>query len=92
MVQQWFVLLWMKMGIPKKAEERFAIAKRIIERAMEYGIPKEDLIIDCLTLTASAEQDGVVETLKAISMVKEKLGLKTVLGGQTFLLVFREES
>ena len=67
-------------GIPKKAEDRFAIAKKIMERAMEYGIPKENLIIDCLTLTASAEQDGVVETLKAISMVKEKLGLKTVLG------------
>ena len=67
-------------GIPKKAEDSFAIAKKIMERAMEYGIPKENLIIDCLTLTASAEQDGVVETLKAISMVKEKLGLKTVLG------------
>lgn len=67
-------------GIPKKAEERFAIAKKIMNRALEIGIPKEDLYIDCLTLTASAEQEGVMETLKAISMVKKELGLKTILG------------
>ena len=67
-------------GIPAKAEERFAIAERIVRRATEIGIPKEDIIIDCLTLTASAEQKGVVETLKAIEMVKTRLGVKTVLG------------
>ena len=67
-------------GIPSKAEERFAIAEKILNRAMEYGIPKEDVYIDCLTLTASAEQEAVMETLKALKMVKEKLGLKTVLG------------
>ncbi len=67
-------------GIPKTAEERFAIAEKILNRALEYGVPKQDVYIDCLTLTASAEQDGVVETLKAVRMVTEKLGLKTVLG------------
>ncbi len=67
-------------GIPKKAEDRFAIAEKILNRALEYGIPKENVYIDCLTLTASAEQDGVVETLKAVNMVKTELGLKTVLG------------
>ena len=67
-------------GIPKTAEERFAIAEKILNRALEYGIPKQDVYIDCLTLTASAEQDGVAETLKAVRMVTEKLGLKTVLG------------
>lgn len=67
-------------GIPKKAEERFAIAERIMNRAMEYGIPKRDIYIDCLTLTASAEQEGAMETLKAVRMVTERLGLKTVLG------------
>lgn len=69
-----------KGGIPKTAEGRFAIAERILCRAEEYGIPKEDVYIDCLTLTVSAEQDGAAETLKALKMVKEKLGLKTVLG------------
>lgn len=67
-------------GIPNKAEDRFAIAKRILERALEYGIPRENAIIDCLTLTASAQQKEVVETLKAVRMVKEQLGLKTALG------------
>lgn len=67
-------------GIPSKAEERFAIAERIMNRALEYGIPKKDIYIDCLTLTASAQQAEVTETLKAVRMVKEKLGLHTALG------------
>lgn len=67
-------------GIPPKAEERFKIAQKILSRAIEYGIPKEDVFIDCLTLTASAEQEAVMETLKALKRVKEELGLKTVLG------------
>ncbi len=67
-------------GIPKKAEERFAIAKKILDRALSIGIRKEDVYIDCLTLTASAEQENVYETVKAVEMVKTQLGLKTVLG------------
>lgn len=67
-------------GIPKKAEDRFNIAKRILDAALAIGIKKEDVYIDCLTLTASAEQDGVMETLKAVYRVKHELGLKTVLG------------
>lgn len=67
-------------GIPSKAEERFAIAERILERAVAAGVPKKDVFIDCLTLTASAQQAEVQETLKAVRMVKERLGLHTVLG------------
>ena len=69
-----------KGGIPKTAEGRFAIAKKILDRAMEYGIPRQDVFIDCLTLTASAEQDGAMETLTALNRVKNELGLRTVLG------------
>lgn len=69
-----------KGGIPKTADGRFAIAEKILHRAMDYGIPKEDVFIDCLTLTASAEQDGVMETLNALHRVKTELGLRTVLG------------
>ena len=69
-----------KGGIPKTAEGRFAIAKKILDRAMEYGIPRQDVFIDCLTLTASAEQDGALETLTALNRVKNELGLRTVLG------------
>ena len=67
-------------GIPKSAEERIAIAQRIVERAAELGIPNEDVYIDCLTLTASAEQAGVKETLNALTEVKKRFGVKTVLG------------
>lgn len=67
-------------GIPKTAEGRFNIAKKIMDRAVSMGIPKQNIFIDCLTLTASAEQKGVMETLKALYRVKHELGLKTVLG------------
>lgn len=66
-------------GIPPKAEQRFEIAKKIINKAKEYGIDKKDIIIDCLVLTASAQQKEVMETVKAVSMVKT-LGVHTVLG------------
>ncbi len=69
-----------KKGIPHRAEDRVKLAEKIMKRAVSIGIPKENIIIDCLTLTASAEQEGVMETLKALKMVKEELGLKTVLG------------
>lgn len=67
-------------GIPLLAEERFEIAKRIVERAESYGIGREKIFVDCLTLTASAQQKEIVETLKAMRMVKENLGVKTLLG------------
>ena len=67
-------------GIPKTAEGRFEIAKRIVERAQQIGIDKKDVYIDCLTLTVSAEQDACAETLKALHRVKTELGCKTCLG------------
>lgn len=67
-------------GIPETAEERFIIAEKIVKKALEYGISKEDIYIDCLTLTAAAQQEGVKETLKAITRVKEVLNVKTILG------------
>lgn len=69
-----------KHGIPKTAQGRFAIAERILNHALALGIRREDVYIDCLTLTASAEQEGVMETLEAVRRVKTELGLKTVLG------------
>lgn len=67
-------------GIPKTAEKRMEIAEKILSRALEYGIPKEDVYIDCLTLTVSAEQAAAGETLRAVEMVRRDLGLKNVLG------------
>lgn len=67
-------------GIPDTAEGRLAIARRIRNAARRLGIPDRDIIIDCLTLTVSAEQKRALETLRAIRLVKQKLGLSTVLG------------
>ncbi len=67
-------------GIPQTAEERFVIAQKIVDRAIAIGIPKENIFIDCLTLTASAQQDLVLETIRAVRLVTEKLGVKTTLG------------
>ncbi|MGN0679005.1 MAG: homocysteine S-methyltransferase family protein [Oscillospiraceae bacterium] len=69
-----------KDGIPKSVEKRVEIAKKILNRALEYGIPKQDVYIDCLTLTASAEQEGAMQTLEAMKIVRSELGLKNVLG------------
>lgn len=68
-----------KNGIPADADARIAIAKRIAARAETFGIPKHDLIFDCLTLTVSAEQPQVKETLAAIRTCK-KMGYRTALG------------
>ncbi len=67
-------------GIPKTAEERQIIARRILDAALEHGIPREDVFIDCLTLTVSAQQEQAAETLRAVRWVTEELGLHTVLG------------
>ncbi len=67
-------------GIPATAAERVAVAERILAAAEEHGIPREDVFIDCLTLTVSAQQDQAVQTLEAVRRVREELGLHTVLG------------
>lgn len=67
-------------GIPQTSEERVEIAEKIINRAIAEGIPKEDIIIDCLTMTVSAERDAANITLDAVKKVKEKFKVKTTLG------------
>ena len=67
-------------GLPKTADERVAIAERILNAVERNGISRTDLWIDCLTLTVSAQQDQAEETLKAIARVRNELGLQTVLG------------
>ena len=67
-------------GIPETAEGRIAIAERILRAALEHGIPREDVYIDCLTLTVSAQQEQATQTLKALRHVRETMGLHTVLG------------
>ncbi len=66
-------------GIPEKAEGRVAIARRIIERAKDYGITKKDIIVDPLALTISADAMAGEETLKAVEYLTSN-DIKTILG------------
>ena len=67
-------------GLPATAEARVAIAQRILAATTAHGIPREDLWIDCLTLTVSAQQEQAEATLEAVRRVRRELGLQTVLG------------
>ena len=69
-----------KKGIQPGAEDRVDIARRIKEAALAAGIPQEDLYIDCLTLTASAQQKDVLATVEALHTCKTELGVRTILG------------
>lgn len=67
-------------GIPKEAEKRLEVAHRLVEKAAEYGIPKENIIMDCLCLTVGSDNNAGLETLKAIRMVRDELGVNQTLG------------
>ena len=69
-----------RSGIPQTWQERAQIARRIVDAAASWGIDRNDILIDCLTLTVSAQQSQARETLRALRWVKEKLGVHTVLG------------
>mgnify|MGYP000846534005 CR=1 FL=1 len=67
-------------GLPETAAQRVAIAERIVAEAEKYGLDREDIIIDCLTLTVSAQQAQAMETLRAVREVHGRLGLHCALG------------
>ena len=67
-------------GIPPTAEGRYAVAARIVEEAERRGIPREDVVVDCLVMAAATNQDEGHEILRAVALVKERLGVRTVLG------------
>ena len=67
-------------GIQPSADARFEIAKRVVDAALAHGIPREDIYIDCLTLTASAQQQDVLATVEALARCKKELGVRTILG------------
>ena len=67
-------------GIPCTVEERFGIAKRIVDACAALGIPKEDVVIDCACLSAGADPTAPQVTLGTVKMVTDVLGVSTVLG------------
>lgn len=67
-------------GIPKTAEGRVEIAKKILSEAEKHGIKKKDIIFDPLALTISSDSTSGKETLKAVKIIKEELKCHTSLG------------
>lgn len=67
-------------GIPDTAQGRLKIASKIVEEAAKYGIQKNDIVIDVLAMTVSSDSQSALVTLEALKLVKEHLGVKTVLG------------
>ncbi|WXR60450.1 homocysteine S-methyltransferase family protein [Peptostreptococcaceae bacterium AGR-M142] len=67
-------------GIPQTKEGRLNAARKIVNKAKEYGIDKKDIIIDPLALTVSKEKENTLETLKSLELIKNELGVKTTLG------------
>lgn len=67
-------------GIPKKADKRIEIARKIYANAEKYGIPKKDIIIDGLAMTVSSEPDSANETLETLRRIKEELHGHSILG------------
>ena len=69
-----------KNGVPETVEDRLRIARKIISAAKKYGIPEQDIFVDCLTLTVGAQQEQAVRTLEAIRRIKSEYEVRTVLG------------
>jgi 5-methyltetrahydrofolate--homocysteine methyltransferase len=67
-------------GIPKDAESRLAVARKIIERAEAAGIPREDVIIDCLAFAVGADPRSALVILETAGRIKAELGLNMTLG------------
>lgn len=67
-------------GIPATPEDRLATAKKLIDRAAEYGVPKEDIIIDALALTVGADHHAGRVTLESIKLIRRELGVNINLG------------
>ncbi|MCF8142887.1 MAG: dihydropteroate synthase [Deltaproteobacteria bacterium] len=67
-------------GIPRSAEKRLEIAGWIVKSAEQEGIPREDVIIDPLAMAISADDQAGLETLKAIRLIRDELGVNLTLG------------
>ena len=72
--------LAMDRKLPSTVEERLAHARKITECAVRAGIDRNDIMIDCLTLTVSAQQDQAPLTLEALRRVRQEMGLHATLG------------
>lgn len=67
-------------GVPATPADRLRVAETLIKRAGDYGLPPEDVIIDPLALTVSADHKQARITLDSIALIKQELGVNMNLG------------
>jgi 5-methyltetrahydrofolate--homocysteine methyltransferase len=67
-------------GIPKDVTTRINVAEKIINRAVQMGIPQEDVVIDCLALAIGADPNSCLTALETISKIKARFGVNMTLG------------
>ena len=67
-------------GIPRDAQKRLQIARKIVEEAQKIGIPPEDVVIDPLAMAISTDQGAALDTLKALRLIRDHLGVNQTLG------------
>ena len=67
-------------GIPKTPEERVAAADKILQRAVQIGIPLEDIIIDPLVMTVGSDSKAAMVTLQTIELISREFGVNINLG------------
>jgi len=67
-------------GISEDINVRFEVAKKIVERAMDYGIPKEDILIDPLVMPIGAINDAGKQVLELIKKLQNELQVNTTCG------------
>lgn len=67
-------------GIPETAEGRIAVAEKIYKAADEYGIPRKDIVIDCLCMTISSDSSSAVTTLETLRRIRDDYHGHTILG------------
>lgn len=67
-------------GIPKEANKRLEIARKIVEEAQKIGIPANDVVIDPLAMAVSTDQGAALETLKAMRLIRDQIGVNQTLG------------
>jgi 5-methyltetrahydrofolate--homocysteine methyltransferase len=67
-------------GIPKDTERRVRIAHKLVEKVEGAGIPRQDLVIDCLAFAVGAEPASAVAVIEAIRRIKAELGVNMTMG------------
>ncbi len=71
-------------GISEDPDERFAVAKKIVERAADYGIPREDIVVDPLVMPVGAINDAGRKLIYLLRRLREELKVNTTCGASNF--------